>query len=69
MPLKKVSRPMRDAELTKWEAGRDIEAELVLSIQQMAEGKTTAIWTRLVSHKPPNYLAPVHCIFLLSHPS
>jgi len=40
MPLKNVSRPMTDAELEVWESTRDLEAELIESARQMAEGKT-----------------------------
>ncbi len=40
MPPRNVSRPMTDAELEAWESTRDLEAELIESARQMAEGQT-----------------------------
>jgi len=65
MPLKKVSRPMTDAELTAWEATRDLEAELVTSIQQMAEGKTTAIYSPVIAARKGSGLSQIQFAALL----
>jgi hypothetical protein len=43
-PLKRaVKRPMTDAQLTKWEASRDLEAELLESVRQMQRGEGTVV--------------------------
>lgn len=49
MLSKKVSKPMTDAELAAWEATRDLEAELIESAHQMAEGKTTAAYSPVIA--------------------
>ena len=49
MPSKKVSKPMTDAELAAWEATRDLEAELIESARQMAEGKTSAVYSPVIA--------------------
>ena len=40
---------MTDAELETWEATRDIEAELVESAQQMAQGKTSVAYSAAIA--------------------
>ncbi len=49
MPSKKVSTPMTDAELAAWEATRDLEAELIESVRQMAEGKTSTVYSPVIA--------------------
>lgn len=49
MPSKKVSKPMTDAELEAWEATRDLEAELIESARQMAEGKTSTVYSPVIA--------------------
>ena len=49
MPLKKVARPLTDAELVARESGRDLEAELIESVRQMAEGKTSLVYPPVIA--------------------
>lgn len=49
MLSKKVSKPMTDAELQAWEATRDLEAELVESARQMAQGKIAAACSPVIA--------------------
>jgi hypothetical protein len=43
-PLKPaVKKPMTDAQLAKWEASRDLEAELLESVRQMQRGEGTVV--------------------------
>ena len=49
MPSKKLVKPMTDAELEAWEATRDIEAELIESAQQMAQGKTSVAYSPVIA--------------------
>ena len=37
------SKPLTDVELTTFEAGRDIAAEVMESVHQMLDGKTSAV--------------------------
>jgi hypothetical protein len=46
-PLKRaVKKPMTDAQLAKWEASRDLEAELLESVRQMQRGEGTVMYSR-----------------------
>ena len=49
MLSKKVSKPMTDAELEAWEATRDLEAELLEAVRQMADGKTTVVYSPVIA--------------------
>lgn len=49
MPSKKVSKPMTDAELEAWESTRDLEAELIESVRQMTEGKTSVAYSPVIA--------------------
>ncbi len=49
MPSKKRSMPMTDAELEAWESTRDLEAELIASAHQMAEGKTAVAYSAVIA--------------------
>lgn len=49
MLSKKVAKPMTDAELAAWEATRDLEAELVESARQMAQGKTAVVYSPVIA--------------------
>ena len=49
MPSKKRSTPMTDAELEAWEATRDLEAELITSAHQMAQGKTAVAYSPVIA--------------------
>ena len=49
MPSKKVSKPMTDAKLEAWESTRDLEAELIESVRQMTEGKTSVAYSPVIA--------------------
>ena len=49
MLSKKVAKPMTDAELEAWEATRDLEAELLEAVRQMADGKTTVAYSPVIA--------------------
>ena len=49
MPPKKVSPPMTDAELEAWESTRDLEADLIESARQMAEGQTSVAYSPVIA--------------------
>ena len=57
MPLKNVSRPMTDAELAAWESTRNLEAELIESAHQMAEGKTTVAYSPVIAARQSSGLS------------
>jgi putative transcriptional regulator len=40
---------MTDAELEAWEASRDLEAELIESAHQMAEGRTSTVYSPVIA--------------------
>lgn len=55
MPLSKSSKkttvknPMTDEQLAKWEASRDLEAELVESVRQMQRGEGTVVYSPVIA--------------------
>ena len=49
MPLKQVSTPMTDAELEAWESSRDLDAELIESVRQMVDGKTSLAYSSVIA--------------------
>ena len=49
MMSKKVAKPMTDAELEAWEATRDLEAELLEAVHEMAQGKTTVAYSPVIA--------------------
>ena len=67
MPSKKPVKPMTDAELEAWEATRDIEAELIESAQQMAQGKTSVAYSPVIAARKGSglsqsrFAAPAWC--------
>lgn len=40
---------MTDAELEAWESSRDLEAELIESVRQMADGKTSLAYSPVIA--------------------
>ena len=54
MPLNKLpkttlKKPMTDEQLAAWEAGRDLEAELVESVRQMQRREGTVVHSRAIT--------------------
>lgn len=65
MPSKKVSRPMTDARLETWEARRDLEAELLASVREMADGKTSVTYSPVVATRKASGLSQAQFALLL----
>lgn len=61
-PLKK---PMTDAQLAKWEAGRDLEAELVESVRQMARGEGSVVYSPVIAARQNSKLSQAQFALLL----
>ena len=65
MPLNKPSKqvaakPMTDAQLTAWEAGRDLEAELLESVRQMKRGQGTVMYVPVIAVRRNSNLSQAH---------
>jgi len=65
MPRKNVSRPMTDVELEAWESTRDLEAELIESARQMAEGQTTVAYSPVIAARQASGLSQAQFAALL----
>jgi putative transcriptional regulator len=49
-PLKPaVKKPMTDTQLAKWEASRDLEAELLESARQMQRGEGAVVYSPVIA--------------------
>ena len=65
MPSKKVSKPMTDAQLEVWESTRDLEAELIESVRQMSEGKTSVVYSPVIAARKASGLSQAQFAVLL----
>jgi putative transcriptional regulator len=65
MPSKKPQKPMTDAQLKAWEAGRDIDAELLASVREMASGKTSVAYSPVVAARKHSGLSQAQFAALL----
>lgn len=65
MPSKKVYKPMTDAELQAWESTRDLEAELIESVRQMSEGKTSVAYSPVIAARKASGLSQAQFAVLL----
>ena len=65
MPSKKVSKPMTDAQLEVWESTRDLEAELLESIRQMSERKTSVVYSPVIAARKASGLSQAQFAVLL----
>ncbi|MBK9574942.1 MAG: helix-turn-helix domain-containing protein [Rhodoferax sp.] len=70
MPLSKSSKttskkPMTDAQLTHWEASRDLEAELVESVRQMKRGLGTVVHSPVIAARQNSGLSQAQFAQLL----
>lgn len=45
----KTKPPMTDAQLAEWEAGRDLEAELLESVRQFKRGEGTVVYSPVIA--------------------
>jgi putative transcriptional regulator len=57
MPPENVSKPMTDTELEAWESTRDLEAELIESARQMAEGQTSVVYSPVIAARQASGLS------------
>ena len=70
MPLSKSSKktlkkPMTDEHLAKWEASRDLEAELVESVRQMKRGEGTVVHSPVIAARQNSGLSQAQFAQLL----
>lgn len=65
MPSKKIAKPMTDAELQAWESTRDLEAELIESIHQMAGGKTSVAYSPVIAARKASGFSQAQFAILL----
>lgn len=70
MPLSKSpkttsKKPMTDAQLTQWEASRDLEAELVESVRQMKRGLGTVVHSPVIAARQNSGLSQAQFAQLL----
>ena len=45
----KTKRPLTDSQLAAWEAGRDLEAELLESVRQVKRGEGTVVYSPVIA--------------------
>jgi putative transcriptional regulator len=70
MPLNKSlkttpSSPLTDAQLAAWEAGRDLEAELLESVRQMKRGEGTVVYSTVIAARQNSGLTQAQFALLL----
>lgn len=70
MPLSKSSKstpkqPLNDAQLAAWEAGRDLEAELLESVQQMRRGEGAVVYSPVIAARQNSGLSQAQFAQLL----
>ncbi len=65
MPSKKISKPMTDTELEAWESTRDLETELIESVRQMSEGKTSVAYSPVIAARKASGLSQAQFAVLL----
>lgn len=57
-PLKPaVKKPMTDEQLAKWEASRDLEAELMESVRQMQRCEGTVVYAPVIAARQNSKLS------------
>jgi putative transcriptional regulator len=60
-----AKKPMTDAQLAKWEAGRDLEAELVESARQMKRGEGAVVYSPVIAARQNSKLSQAQFAQLL----
>lgn len=70
MPLNKSlkttpAKPMTDAQLAVWEAGRDLEAELLASVRQMKRHEGTVVYSPVIAARQNSGLSQAQFAQLL----
>jgi putative transcriptional regulator len=60
-----VKKPMTDAQLAKWEASRDLEAELLESVRQMQRGEGTVVYSPVIAARQNSKLSQAQFAQLL----
>jgi len=65
-PMKKaVKKPMTDKQLAAWEAGRDLEAELLESVRQLKRGEGTVVYSPVIAARQNSKLTQAQFAQLL----
>lgn len=60
-----VKKPMTDKQLAAWEAGRDLEAELVESVRQMKRGEGSVVYSPVIAARQNSKLSQAQFAVLL----
>jgi putative transcriptional regulator len=60
-----AKKPMTDAQLAKWEAGRDLEAELLESARQMKRGEGAVVYSPVIAARQNSKLSQAQFAQLL----
>lgn len=60
-----VKKPMTDEQLAAWEAGRDLEVELVESVRQMKRGEGTVVLSPVIAARQNSKLSQAQFAQLL----
>lgn len=60
-----VKKPMSDAQLAKWEAGRDLEAGLAQSVREMARGEGSVVFPPAIAARQNSKLSQAQFARLL----
>lgn len=61
----KSKKPMTDEQLATWEAGRDLEAELVESVRQMKRGEGAVVYSPVIAARQNSKLTQAQFAQLL----
>ena len=60
-----AKKPMTDAQLVAWEAGRDLEAELLESVRQMKRGEGVVVYSPVIAARQNSKLSQAQFALLL----
>ena len=60
-----VKKSMTDKQLAAWEAGRDLEAELVESVRQMKRGEGSVVYSPVIAARQNSKLSQAQFAVLL----
>ena len=65
MPSKKAVKPLQEAELDSWESTRDLDAELIESVRQMAAGAISLAYSPVIAARQVSGLSQAQFAILL----
>lgn len=64
-PKAKAKRPLTDVQLAAWEAGRDLEAQLLKSVRQFKRGEGKVVYSPVIAALKNSGLSPMQFAKLL----